>query len=67
MSQNTAIIRHCKKDWLTAMEALIRYDCNSLSSRICEIQRKGYAVDKEWIKLRSGKRVIQYRISGGGK
>lgn len=46
---------------LTPMQALRKFDCWALSSRISEI-RKSYAVKSELIRVRSGKFVSRYSI-----
>lgn len=47
---------------LTPMQALRRFDCWALSSRISEI-RKSYSVKSELIKVRGDKFVSRYSIS----
>lgn len=48
---------------ITPLQALRRFDCWSLSSRISDINRmKKYVVKSELIKVRSGKFVSRYSI-----
>lgn len=62
-SQTLRITRFLLKGGrLTPMQALRKFDCWALSSRISEI-RKEYAVKSELIKVRGGKFVSRYSIS----
>jgi len=45
---------------ITAIEALSDYACFRLASRINDLKKSGYLVDKRMIELPNGKRVAQY-------
>jgi hypothetical protein len=45
---------------ITAIEALSDYACFRLASRISDLKKSGYLVDKRMIELPNGKRVAQY-------
>jgi len=47
---------------LTALDALKRFGCFRLASRVCEISEE-HAITREWVKLKSGKKVLKYGIS----
>lgn len=47
---------------LTALEALQRFNCFRLSSRISDLKKKGYDIKSETITLPSGKHVSKYWI-----
>jgi len=47
---------------LTAMDALKRYQCFRLASRIKEIRQLGFDVITERVTLANGKRVAKYRL-----
>lgn len=47
---------------LTALDGLRRFGSLSFAKRISEIVSLGYPIVKEWIKTKSGKRVIRYSI-----
>ena len=48
---------------ITALEALKRFGCMRLASRICDLRDRGMNIVTETIKLASGKRVTEYRLS----
>lgn len=45
---------------ITAIDALLNYNCFRLSARIKDLKDLGYPVDKTMIQLESGKYVAQY-------
>ena len=60
-SQNKTIKAHLESGkTITAIEALTQYQCFRLASRISDLKKSGYLVDKRMIELPNGKRVAQY-------
>ena len=60
-SQNKMIKAHLEKGLtITAWQALDFYDCFRLASRISDLKKSGYPVDKRMIELPNGKRVAEY-------
>jgi len=60
-SQNKMIKAHLESgQTITAIEALTQYQCFRLASRISDLKKSGYLVDKRMIELPNGKRVAQY-------
>jgi len=60
-SQNKRIKAHLDKGFtITAWEALDFFDCFRLASRISDLKKSGYPVDKTMIELPNGKRIAQY-------
>lgn len=47
---------------LTSLEALHRFQCFRLASRISELKQSGYDVQSETVKIPSGKHVSKYWI-----
>lgn len=45
---------------LTSIEALTKFRCFRLASRINDLKKAGYPVDKRMIEIDSGKKVAQY-------
>ena len=45
---------------LTSMEALTKFKCFRLASRINDLKKAGYPVAKRMIEIDSGKKVAQY-------
>lgn len=63
MSQTEQILKHLKGGRsITALEALITYNCFRLGARIWELKQMGYAVESHIIK-RNGKRFSLYRLA----
>ena len=48
---------------LTALEALEWFKCFRLASRICDLRKAGYDVQKRTIKTNSGKNIAQYYLA----
>lgn len=57
MTQNKMIIAHMKKASITPLEALKKYGCLRLASRICEIKDMGYNVKSDMFYAENGKRM----------
>ena len=63
MTQETAILDYLKSGGkLTSLEALDKFKCFRLASRISDLKRHGYSIDRKMIALPSGKHVVQYSI-----
>jgi hypothetical protein len=45
---------------ITAIDALLNYNCFRLSARIKDLKDLGYPVDKTMIQVESGKYIAQY-------
>ena len=61
--QEELILDHLKSGKkITALEALELYGCLRLASRIYDLTKRGYYIESEKIKLKSGKKVAQYRL-----
>jgi hypothetical protein len=48
---------------ITALEALEWFKCFRLASRVCDLRKAGYDVQKRTIKTNSGKSVAQYFLN----
>jgi len=60
-SQNKMIKAHLESGkTITAIEALNQYHCFRLASRISDLKKSGFLVDKTMVELSNGKRVAQY-------
>lgn len=55
----TTELRH---SWLTPLDALRKCGCLSLSQRVGDLIHRGHNVQKKWVHLDNGKRVMSYRI-----
>ncbi len=64
-SQNKAIAAWLQKGYaLTSLEALRRFGCMRLASRICDLRQKfNMAIECRKIITASGKRVAEYRLA----
>jgi hypothetical protein len=61
--QNALILAHLQNGrTLTALEALEWFKCFRLASRICDLRKAGYCVQKRTIKTNSGKSVAEYYL-----
>ena len=47
---------------ITQLEALEKFGCSRLASRVSDIKARGYLVYSETITLPNGKRVSQYHL-----
>lgn len=60
-TQTTQIKAHLESGkTITAIDALLTYNCFRLSARIKDLKDLGYPVDKNMIQIESGKYVAQY-------
>lgn len=50
---------------ITPLVALNRYGCMRLASRIHDLKRRGYAIEKEMVTAKNGARVAAYYIERG--
>ena len=48
---------------LTPLTALERYRCLSLSQRVSELKRAGWPIERQMVKVPSGKSVAEYRMA----
>lgn len=62
MSQCTDILNHLKNAPLTALEALNKYGCFRLASRITDLRQQGHHIETQTIELPNGKHVAQYHL-----
>ena len=61
--QNARILAHLQNGrTLTALEALEWFKCFRLASRVCDLRKAGYYVQKRTIKTNSGKSVAEYYL-----
>lgn len=61
MSHETQIITHLKSHGsITSLQALKLYGCFRLAARIYDLRNKGYKIDAQRWKTRSGKSVARY-------
>ena len=56
------LLHRLKKGWTTPLDALQHCGCLSLSQRAGGFIRGGLRVQKKWVHLDNGKRVMSYRI-----
>ena len=60
-SQNKIIKAHLESGkTITAIEALTEYQCFRLASRISDLKKSGYPVDKTMFRLANGKYIAKY-------
>lgn len=59
MSQSEEILRHLKKKPITAMDALVLYNCFRLAARIKDLRDMGNKILTKTIE-RNGKKFAQY-------
>lgn len=52
---------------ITQGEALKRFDCMRLPSRIDELHKRGIRTERKMIKLPNGKRIAEYSLSAGAR
>ena len=68
MSQNNEILEYLSKgNTLTSLEALSRFQCFRLASRINDIKAKGYQVMVDMVSTASNKKVAQYSMKREGE
>jgi|TARA_R110002012_G_scaffold18907_2_gene68951 hypothetical protein len=60
-TQTNQIKEYLNKGYrLTALDALDKFKCFRLASRISELKQEGYTVDKVMIETESGARIAEY-------
>lgn len=57
------LIALMRKRWVTPLIALQSVGCLSLSQRAGELERAGHHIERKWVRLDNGKRVMSYRIN----
>jgi hypothetical protein len=57
------LARLVKGQSITNAQATRLFDCYSLSSRICELKRRGWAIRSTPLVLRSKKRIAVYSLA----
>ena len=63
-SQNRLIKKHLEDGHtITAIEALERFKCFRLASRITDLKQSGVSIDSQFIEVESGKKVKEYWIA----
>lgn len=62
MSQNTDILNHLQKGPITTLEALNKYGCFRLASRINDLRRQGHEIITTNKELPNGKHVAEYSL-----
>jgi hypothetical protein len=61
--QNARILAHLQAGrTITALEALEWFKCFRLASRVCDLRKAGYDVQKRTIKTNSGKSIAEYYL-----
>ena len=48
---------------ITGLDALNRFQCSRLASRICDLKDSGMNIESQFIKTPSGKRIKEYWMS----
>ena len=67
-TQNERILAHLQKGRkITQLEALNKFDCFRLASRISDLRADGHPIESETIETKSGKHVARYFMSSSGK
>ena len=65
MTQSETLLAALKAgEQLTTLDALQKYKIMAVSQRMTELQRAGYPIVSERIKVNSGKHVARYRWGG---
>jgi hypothetical protein len=60
-TQNERILNHLQKGRkITPLQALDKFDCWALSSRISDLNKLGHGIKSELVKTKSGKHVARY-------
>ena len=60
--QNTLILAHIRRGWLSPLDALDLYGCNRLAARIHELARDGHDIERRIVGA-NGKRWAEYRLA----
>lgn len=62
-SQTDAILAHLLSGRaINPLQALSDYKCFRLGARIWDIKKAGYEIEREMVKVPSGKTVAQYKL-----
>jgi hypothetical protein len=64
MKMHEQLLDLLKQQWVTPLDALNKAGCLSLSQRAGNFAAQGLNVQKRWVDLPNGKRVMSYRIEG---
>ena len=65
MSQQIQILTHMKEHGsITGLQAMRHYDCARLAARIYDLRNRGYKIESQRWKTRSGKVVARYWLKG---
>lgn len=63
LTQNQAILLHLKEfGYITPLEALSKYGCMRLASRIAELKQMGFNIETEMVTNERGKKHALYRL-----
>ena len=63
-SQNKMIKKFLENgNSITGLDALNRFQCSRLASRICDLKDSGMNIESQFIKTPSGKRIKEYWMS----
>lgn len=62
MSQNTDILNHLQKGPITTLEALKKYGCMRLASRINDLRHQGHQIITTNKELPNGKHIAEYSL-----
>ena len=64
MSQTMQLIEHFRAgNTLTSAEAIVRFSCERLASRISELRQADWKIRGARVKCHDGKRRVVYRLS----
>ena len=64
MSQNELILDYLQSGHtLTALEALDKFACFRLASRITDLKKMGYAIESRVVTLSNKKRIAEYYLN----
>jgi len=53
-----------KAQWVTPIDALEKAQCFSLSQRVGDFIAAGHQIQKKWVHLAGGKKVMSYTLAG---
>lgn len=62
MSQNTDILNHLQNGPITSLEALNKFGCFRLASRINDLRSQGYEIITKNKELPNGKNIAEYSL-----
>lgn len=63
MTMQDKLLELLKAQWVTPIDALNKAGCFSLSQRCGGFARAGHKVEKQWVDLPNGKRIMSYRVA----